>query len=71
VRWAKTQRAVAAAVASGRADAGYAEREAAEEAGLGFELVGREKIMLLARKENAYDRRIKSLLQSLSGPGEA
>jgi len=71
VRSARTQRAVAAAVASGRADAGYAEREAAEEAGLGFEPVGGEKIMLLARKEKAYDRRIKSLLQALSGPGEA
>ncbi|MDD4776458.1 MAG: substrate-binding domain-containing protein, partial [Syntrophomonas sp.] len=68
VRWAKTQRAVAAAVASGRADAGYAQREAAEEAGLGFEPVGRERIMLLARKEKVYDRRIKSLLQALSEP---
>jgi putative molybdopterin biosynthesis protein len=71
VRWAKTQRAVAAAVASGRADAGYAEKQAAEEAALGFEPLTGVKIMLLARKESAYDRRIKSLLQALSGPGEA
>ena len=66
VRSAKTQRAVAAAVASGRADAGYAEKEAAEEAGLSFELVGKEKIMLLARSESVEDSRIRSLLRALS-----
>ena len=71
VRSAKTQRAVAAAVASGRADAGYAEKEAAEEAGLGFEPVGKEKIMLLARSESVEDSRIMSLLRALSGPGAA
>jgi len=66
VRSAKTHRAVAAAVASGRADAGYAEKEAAEEAGLGFELLAREKIILLARSERAEESRIMSLLQALS-----
>ena len=66
VRSAKTHHAVAAAVESGRADAGYAEKEAAEEAGLGFEPVGREKIMLLARSESVEDSRIKSLLRALS-----
>ena len=65
VRSAKTHRAVAAAVASGRADAGYAEKEAAEEAGLGFELLARERISLLARSESLEDSRIRSLLQAL------
>lgn len=76
VRSAKTHRAVAAAVASGRADAGYADREAAEEAGLGFEPVKEERIMILARSRSRDDPRIISLLRSLSerleaGPGEA
>jgi len=66
VRSAKTHRAVAAAVASGRADAGYAEKEAAEEAGLGFEFLARNRISLLARNESLEDSRIRSLLQALS-----
>lgn len=66
VRSAKTHQAIAAAVASGRADAGYAEREAAEEAGLGFELLARDRIMLLARSDRSEDSRIRSLLQALS-----
>ena len=65
-RLAKTHRAVAAAVSSGRADAGYAEKEAAEEAGLGFELLARDRIMLLARSESLGKSRIRSLLQALS-----
>jgi putative molybdopterin biosynthesis protein len=66
VRSARTHRAVAAAVASGRADAGYAEREAAEEAGLEFEILARNRISLLARNESLEDSRIRSLLQALS-----
>ena len=66
VRLAKTHRAVAAAVASGRADAGFAEKEAAEEAGLGFEFLDREKIILLARSERAEESRIMSLIRALS-----
>jgi putative molybdopterin biosynthesis protein len=66
VRLAKTHRAVAAAVASGRADAGYAEKEAAAEAGLGFEFLARNRIMLLARSDRSEDSRIRSLLQALS-----
>ena len=66
VRSAKTHRAVAAAVASGRADAGYAEKEAAAEAGLGFEFLARERIILLARSEILEDSRIMSLLRALS-----
>ena len=71
VRSAKSHRAVAAAVASGRADAGYAEKEAAEESGLGFEFLARERISLLARIESVEDSRIRSLLRALSGPGAA
>ncbi|HUM82014.1 MAG TPA: substrate-binding domain-containing protein, partial [Methanothrix sp.] len=66
VRSAKTHRAVAAAVASGRADAGYAEKEAAEEAGLGFKFLGMDRIVLLARSDRSEDSRIRSLLQALS-----
>ncbi|MDD1762660.1 MAG: molybdopterin biosynthesis protein [Methanothrix sp.] len=71
VRVARTQSAVAAAVASGLADVGYAERQVAEEAGLGFELLKDDEIMLLARRVNKDDHRIKSLLQALSGMAEA
>ena len=66
VRSAKTHRAVAAAVASGRAEAGYAEKEAADETGLGFEFLARDRITLLARSDRAEDSRIRSLLQALS-----
>jgi len=66
VRSAKTHRAVAAAVASGRADAGYAEKEAAAEAGLGFRFLAMDRIVLLARSDRSEDSRIMSLLQSLS-----
>jgi putative molybdopterin biosynthesis protein len=66
VRSAKTHRAVAAAVASERADAGYAEKEAAEEAGLGFEFLARHRIILLSRSDRSEDSRIRSLLQALS-----
>jgi putative molybdopterin biosynthesis protein len=66
VRTAKTERAVAAAIASGRTDAGFAGREAAREAGLAFEPLAREKITILARKESLEDRRIKALASALS-----
>lgn len=71
LRVAKTHSAVAAAVASGRADIGYAEKRAAEEAGLGFEPLKDDEIMLLARRENRDDFRIKSLREALSGMAEA
>lgn len=71
VRSAKTHRAVAAAVASGRADAGYAEREAAEESGLCFELLSRDRITILSRRESREDSRIKSLALALSEETEA
>ena len=71
VRVAKTHSAVTTAVASGRADVGYAEKRAAEEAGLGFEPLKDDEIMLLARRENRDDLRIKSLQEALSGMAEA
>lgn len=71
VRVAKTHSAVTAAVASGLADVGYAEKRAAEEAGLGFEPLKDDEIMLLARSEKVNDARIKSLHQALSEMAEA
>ena len=66
VRVARTHSAVAAAVASGRADVGFAERQAAAQAGLGFKLMDSDEIMLLARPENVGDARLKSLVSALS-----
>ncbi|MCX6680430.1 MAG: molybdopterin biosynthesis protein [Methanothrix sp.] len=66
VRVARTHSAVAAAVASGRAEVGFAERRAAAQAGLGFRPLGHDEIRLLARPENVGDARIKSLVFALS-----
>ena len=66
VRVARTHSAVAAAVASGRADVGFAESRAAVEAELGFKLMDSDEIMLLARPENVGDARLKSLVFALS-----
>jgi len=66
VRAARTHSAVAAAVASGRADAGFAERQAAIEAGLSFEFLANDEIKLLARTDMGKDARFKSLVSALS-----
>jgi putative molybdopterin biosynthesis protein len=66
VRAAKTHSAVSAAVASGRADVGFAERRAAAQAGLGFQPLGHDEIKLLARPDNVGDARLKSLVFALS-----
>ena len=71
VRVARTHSAVAAAVASGRADVGFAERRAAAQAGLGFQPLGHDEIKLLARPENVGDARLKSLVSALSQAGGA
>ena len=55
VRLARTHSAVAAAVASGRADAGFGEREAAKEAALGFKFLMEDEIKFLARPESLTD----------------
>ena len=66
MRVARTHSAVAAAVASGRAEVGFAERRAAAQAGLGFKHMDNDEIMLLARPENVGDARLKSLVFALS-----
>jgi len=66
VRVARTHSAVAAAVASGRAELGFAEMQAAVEAGLGFRPLEHDEIRLLARPENVGDARLKSLVFALS-----
>jgi putative molybdopterin biosynthesis protein len=66
VRVARTHSAVAAAVASGRADAGFAEKQAAIDAGLGFEPLWHDEMKLLSRQKNVGDARIKSLVSALS-----
>ena len=66
VRVARTHSAVAAAVASGRAEVGFAERRAAAQAGLGFKPLGHDEIRLLVRQENVGDARLKSLVFALS-----
>ncbi len=71
VRVARTHSAVAAAVASGRADVGFAESQAAAQAGLGFKHLDDDEIILLARPENAGDARLKSLVLALSQAGGA
>jgi putative molybdopterin biosynthesis protein len=71
VRVARTHSAVAAAVASGRVEVGFAERQAAIEAGLGFQPLGNDEIKLLARPENVGDARLTSLVSALSQVGGA
>ena len=66
VRVARTHSAVAAAVASGRADVGFAEKRAAAEAGLGFKRLEQDVIRLLARPKSVDDARLKSLVLALS-----
>jgi putative molybdopterin biosynthesis protein len=65
VRVAKTHSAVAAAVASRRADLGFGERAVAVEAGLGFKFVAEDEIQFLARSEAINNFWLKSLICSL------
>jgi len=65
-RQAKSHSAVAAAIASGRADLGYADAEAARQAGLGFLPLTHEKMLLLGRTESVNDPGIRSILSALS-----
>jgi putative molybdopterin biosynthesis protein len=65
VRLARTHSAVAAAVASGRADAGFGEKEAAREAGLGFKFLTEDEIKFLARPESLTDPIIKHFISAL------
>ncbi|NTV28229.1 MAG: molybdopterin biosynthesis protein, partial [Methanothrix sp.] len=64
---ARTHSAVAAAVASGRADAGFGEREAAKEASLGFKFLKDDDIRFLmrSRSESLKDPIIKNFISAL------
>jgi len=65
VRVAKTHSAVAATVASGRADLGFAERAAAIEAGLGFKFLAEDEIQFLARSDVINNPWLKSFIDAL------
>ena len=65
VRLAKTHTAVAAIIASGRADLGFGEKEAASQAGLGFKPVVEDELYLLAGPKGLGNPRIKSLMSAL------
>jgi molybdate-binding protein len=64
-RLAKTHSAVAATVASGRADLGFGEKEAASQAGLGFKPVAEDELQLLAGPKGLRNPWIKSLMAAL------
>jgi putative molybdopterin biosynthesis protein len=65
-RAARTHSAVAAAVASGRADVGFVERQAAEEAGLVFERLQNDEVRLLARPESVDSVPLRSFVMAVS-----
>ncbi|OPY54947.1 MAG: molybdopterin biosynthesis protein MoeA [Methanosaeta sp. PtaU1.Bin112] len=71
VRAARTHSAVAAAVASGRGDVGFAERRAAEEAGLSFKLLWQDDVRLLARPEGVDSVPLRSFVTAVSQAREA
>jgi putative molybdopterin biosynthesis protein len=71
VRTARTHSAVAAAVASGRADVGFAEIRAAEDAGLGFKLLEKDEVRLFARPENVDCAPLRSFVLAVSQAGVA
>jgi len=66
VRAARTHSAVAAAVASGRADVGFAESRAAADACLGFKSLEKDEVRLFARPENVAHAPLRSFVLALS-----
>lgn len=68
VRLAKTHSAVAATVASGRADLGFGEREAAGQAGLEFEPAAEDVLLLLAGPKGLGNHSVRSLMAALTLP---
>jgi len=62
---AKSHSAVAAAIASGRADLGFGTRSAAEDAGLCFRKMADDEIDFLIRSSRLDSRQIKSFLAEL------
>jgi len=65
VRVAKTHSAASAIVASGRADLGFAEKEAAIESGLGFEFLAEDAIQFLARSDAINNPWLKCFIDAL------
>jgi len=65
VRLARTHSAVATAVASGQADFGFGEKEAAEQAGLGFQFLTGDEIHFLADPAKLDDPALKSFISAL------
>jgi len=65
VRLARTHSAVAAAVAWSQADFGFGEKEAAEQAGLGFQLLTEDEIHFLADPAKLDDPALKSFISAL------
>jgi putative molybdopterin biosynthesis protein len=65
VRLARTHSAVAAAVASGRADLGFGERAAAVEAGLNFKFLEEDMIHFLGRPKILNNPWLKSFIGAL------
>jgi len=65
VRLARTHSAVAAAVSGGQADLGFGEKEAAEQAGLGFQLVTEDELHFLVDPAKLDDPALKSFISEL------
>ncbi len=63
-----THLAVAATIAAGRADAGFGVKAAALQLGLDFQLLERERYLLVCRVEHAGDPAIQRLRAALAGP---
>ena len=68
VRLARTHSAVAATVASGRADLGFGEKEAAGQACLEFEPAAEDVLLLLAGPKGLENPRVRSLMAALPLP---
>ncbi len=64
VRVARTHSAIAAAVAGSQADLGFGEKEAAEQAGLGFQLVAEDEIHFLADPSKLNDPALASFISA-------
>ena len=71
VRAARTHSAVAAAVASGRADVGFAERQAAEDACLAFKSLEKDEFRLFARPKGVDYAPLRSFVLAISQAGGA
>ena len=64
VRLARTHSAIAAAVAGSQADLGFGEKEAAEQAGLGFLPLTEDEIYFLANPGKMNDPALESFISA-------